>query len=485
MTDQIAVGATAPSVPDHSRDRRWLALWVVSLAQLMIVVDVSVVNVALPTIGTDLRLDRVPLTWVVTAYTLCFGGLLLLGGRLADVVGRRRTFVIGVGVFGLASLAAGVAQTGTALIAARAAQGAGAALASPAALAIVTTTFDGAERNRALGVWGSVAGAGVAIGVLASGVLVGLLGWRSVFFVNLPIMLSILAATRGVVPPHRPRGSSRRVDVPGALLGMLAIAGLMVALIAAGDRRGAADATALPLAAGVGFALLFIRRQRATADPLVPLRIVVSRPLPASLLVMLSGTGLLIGTFFLSSLYLQQIAALSALRTGVTFLPGAVTIILASNISAAAVTRFGPRPVAAVGFAVAAVGLLLLSRLRLDAVVEIGVLPGILLASAGLGAVLVTASTTAMSRVEPTAAGVTSGVLSTAHEIGASLGVALSSTIVGATTAAAAARGMPPVAGFGQAFIVCAGVALVAAVAMPAVLPSRRPAAALQVGAGH
>jgi MFS family permease len=349
----------------------------------------------------------------------------------------------------------------------------------------VTTTFDGAERNRALGVWGSVAGAGVAIGVLASGVLVGLLGWRSVFFVNIPIMLAILATTGGVVPSHRPRGSSRRVDVPGALLGMLAIAGLMVALIAAGDRSLAGDATVLPLAAAVGLALLFIRRQRATPDPLVPLRIVASRPLPASLLVMLSGTGLLIGTFFLSSLYLQQVAALSALRTGVTFLPGAVTIILASNISAAAVTRFGPRPVAAVGFAVAAGGLLLLSRLRLDVVVEIGVLPGIVLASAGLGAVLVTASTTGMSRVEPTAAGVTSGVLSTAHEIGASLGVALTSTIIGATTAAAAARGMPPVEGFGRAFIVCAVVAFVAAVATPAVLPSRRPEAAAQVGAGH
>jgi EmrB/QacA subfamily drug resistance transporter len=481
----MAVGVTAPSVPDHSHDRRWLALWVVSLAQLMIVVDVSVVNVALPTIGADLRLDRVPLTWVVTAYTLCFGGLLLLGGRLADVLGRRLTFVIGVGVFGFASLAAGVAQTGMTLIAARAVQGAGAALVSPAALAIVTTTFDGAERKGALGVWGSVAGAGVAIGVLASGVLVGLLGWRSVFFVNIPIMLAILATTGGVVPSHRPRGSSRRVDVPGALLGMLAIAGLMVALIAAGDRSLAGDATVLPLAAAVGLALLFIRRQRATPDPLVPLRIVASRPLPASLLVMLSGTGLLIGTFFLSSLYLQQVAALSALRTGVTFLPGAVTIILASNISAAAVTRFGPRPVAAVGFAVAAGGLLLLSRLRLDVVVEIGVLPGIVLASAGLGAVLVTASTTGMSRVEPTAAGVTSGVLSTAHEIGASLGVALTSTIIGATTAAAAARGMPPVEGFGRAFIVCAVVAFVAAVATPAVLPSRRPEAAAQVGAGH
>ncbi|HZC99830.1 MAG TPA: MFS transporter [Actinomycetes bacterium] len=223
MSDRtLAVHAPAP--PAAGLDpRRWWALVWLGLAQFMVILDVTVVNVALPTIGADLGLDRAWLPWVVTAYTLCFGGLMLLGGRLADTLGRRRAFLTGLGLFTLASLASGLAQTGTVLVAARAGQGVGAALLSPAALAIVTTIFYGAERNRALGIWAAIGGAGAAVGVLASGLLVEYASWRWVFFINLPVGIAVAAAVAVLVAAARPARSSRRVDLPGALAATAAI----------------------------------------------------------------------------------------------------------------------------------------------------------------------------------------------------------------------------------------------------------------------
>src|ERR671919_2141392 len=314
----------APAPPDHRHDlpdpRRWRALVLLCLAQFMVILDITVVNVALPTIGGDLSLDRAALTWVVTAYTLCFGGLMLLGGRLADLLGRRRMFLAGLTTFTLASLGAGLAGDGTALVAARALQGVGAALLSPAALSVITTTFQGRERYRALGVWGALGGAGAAVGVLLGGTLTSGPGWPWVFFVNVPVGVLVAVAVPATVATS-PRSSVRGVDLPGALA-VTAAAGLLIyGLVQAGDTGWGAAGTLLPL--GLGLLLLggFLVVERTVAAPLVDLRLL----------------------------------ALTARGTGLVFLPVAVATIIGAHAAAHLVTRLGGRPVAAAGFALAAI----------------------------------------------------------------------------------------------------------------------------------
>jgi EmrB/QacA subfamily drug resistance transporter len=476
MSDRtLPVHAPSPRPPGPD-PRRWWALILLCLAQFMVILDITVVNVALPTIGSDLQLDRASLTWVVTAYTLCFGGLMLLGGRLADTLGRRRTFLTGLGVFTAASLASGLAQTGTALITARGGQGVGAALLSPAALAIITTTFHGPERNRALGVWAAIAGAGAAVGVLAGGLLVEYASWRWVFFINLPVGIAVAAAVPVVVAAARPASSARRVDLPGALVGTLASAAVIYGLVTAGSEGWGATITLFWLAIGLVLAGVFAGLERATSEPLVPLGLLARRPTVAGQLVMLASSGLLLATYFLASLYLQRLLGSTALGTGLIFLPAALATIAGSHLAAHAVGRLGPRPVAAVGFALTAVGALLLSRLPAGPAVPVDLLPGLLLATGGLGAGFVVATTTAMAHVDQAQAGLTSGLLNTGHELGASLGVAVVSTIAASVTSSPLA-GRPPGSGFDRAFLACAVVAAVAAAAAPWLLPPGRPPA--------
>jgi MFS family permease len=440
----------APSPPAPGPDpRRWWALVLLCLAQFMVILDITVVNVALPTIGSDLHLGRTALTWVVTAYTLCFGGLLLLGGRLADTLGRRRTFLAGLGLFTAASLASGLAQGGTALVAARAGQGVGAALLSPAALAIITTTFQGAERNRALGTWAAIAGAGAAVGVLAGGLLVEYASWRWVFYINLPVGILVAAAVPALIAAVRPGHRAARLDLLGALAGTLATAAVIYGLVAAGSQSWGATTTLLPLANGLVLAGGFVAVERMAREPLVPLELLARRPLLAGQLVMLASSGL----------------------------PAALATIAGSHPAAQAVSRLRPRPIAAVGFSLAAVGTLLLSRLPADAVVLVELLPGLLLATAGLGAGFVVATTTAMAHVDQAQAGVTSGLLSTGHELGASLGVAVVSTIAAASVTSDPLAGRPPVGGFNRAFLAGALLAAVAAAAAGWLLPPGRPPA--------
>ena len=472
MSRTLQVQADAPRArPDP---RRWWALGLLSLAQFMVILDVTVVNVALPSIGADLHLDRAFLTWVVTAYTLCFGGLMLLGGRLADVLGRRRTFLAGLGLFTLASLASGLAQSGALLVAARAGQGVGAALLSPSALAIITTTFHGPERNRALGIWAAIAGAGAAIGVLASGLLVEYASWRWVFFINLPVGIVVAAAVPAVVAAARPPRVARRVDLPGALAATLATAAVIYGLVTAGSHGWAAAATLVPLATGLALAGVFVAVERAARAPLVPMGMLARRPLVAGQLVMLAAAGLLLAAFFVSSLVLQRLLGFTALGTGLVFLPVALAIIVGSHLGIQLIGRHGPRPVAAAGFTLAAAGTVWLSRLGGDASALADVLPGFLLAAAGLGMAFVTATTTAMSHVDHDAAGLTSGLLNTGHELGGSLGVALVSTIAAASLASDPLAGPPPVTGFDHAFLASAIVAAVFAVATPWALPPGR-----------
>jgi EmrB/QacA subfamily drug resistance transporter len=465
-------GEQATTAPDP---RRWQALILLSLAQFMVILDITVVNVALPSIGADLSLDRAALTWVVTTYTLLFGGLLLLGGRLADLLGRRRTFLTGLGVFTAASLTAGLAGDGSVLLAARALQGVGAALLSPSALSIITTTFHGSERRRALGAWAALAGAGAAVGVLLGGLLVSGPGWQWVFFVNVPVGVLVAAAVPLTVTAS-PRQAAARVDIPGALLVTAATGLLIYGLVEAGAGWGAAG-TLLPLAAGLALLGGFAVVERTVAAPLVDLRLLATRPVVAGSGVMLAASGLLISGFFLNSLLLQRVMGLSALGTGLVFLPVAVATIIGAQAAAHLLGRLGGRPVAATGFALAAVGMALLAGADADGDAVTGVLPGFVLASAGLGMAFVTATTTALTRVDPQRAGLVSGVVTTAHELGAALGVAVASTIAAASVEVGSAATSVVVAGFGDAFLAGAILAGLAAVAATRLLPPGRPPA--------
>jgi EmrB/QacA subfamily drug resistance transporter len=473
------VSRTAPAPPGHDPSavpdpRRWRALVLLCLAQFMVILDVTVVNVALPAIGADLSLDRAALTWVVTAYTLCFGGLLLLGGRLADLLGRRRTFLAGLTLFTAASAGAGLAGDGSVLLAARALQGAGAALLSPAALSIITTAFHGPERHRALGVWAGIGGAGGAVGVLLGGVLASGPGWAWVFFVNVPVGVLVAVAIPMMVPAS-PRQAAGGVDVPGALVVTAAIGLLIYGLVQAGDTGWGAASTLLPLGAGLALLAVFVMAERRVPAPLVDLRLLATRPVAAGYGVMLVASGLLISGFFLNSLLLQRVMGLSALSTGLVFLPVAVATIIGAQAAAHLLGRLGGRPVAATGFALAAVGMVLLAGISAGSQALTGVLPGFALAGAGLGMALVTATTTAMASVDTHRAGMVSGVVNTAHELGAALGVAFVSAVAGASVQAQSAT--TSVAGFGDAFLAGAIIAAASTAAVAWLLPPGRPPA--------
>ncbi|MEU1574520.1 MFS transporter [Streptomyces collinus] len=458
---------TAEHAPHpHADPRRWAALALICLAQFMLILDVTVVNVALPDMAADLALDRETLTWVVTAYTLCFGGLMLLGGRLADALGARRTLLAGLALFTTASLVTGLAQTAPMLIGGRIGQGVGAALLSPAALSIVTTTFHGTERNKALGVWAAIGGTGSAAGVLLGGALTDGPGWPWVFYINVPVGLLLLVALPALVPARAPRPA--RLDVPGALL-TAGTAALIYGLVKAGGAGWADAATLVPLAGAVVAYAAFAAVERAGRAPLMDLRMFTRRPVLAGAFLMLIATALLIAFFFLGSVYLQHIQGFSPLRTGLLFLPVAVATGIGAHLGSRFVGRIGSRPTAVAGMAVAAAGTMPLTRLSESGSVYAGLLPGFVIASLGLGAVFVTATTTALAMVEHHEAGLASGVVNTFHEVGGSIGVAVVSTV------AAAGFEQGSAAGFGDAFTVCAVAAAVSAIVALGLVPRGKP----------
>jgi EmrB/QacA subfamily drug resistance transporter len=451
--------------------RRWRALVLLCLAQFMLVVDVTVVNVALPSVAADLSLGRTALTWVVAAYALCFGGLLMLGGRLADLLGRRRAFLLGLAVFTAASAASGLATGAAMLIAGRVAQGAGAALLSPAAMSIITTSFHGAERHRALGVWAAIGGTGAAAGVLLGGLLTSGPGWEWVFFVNVPVGLALLVAVPLTVRRAAAPGGGAPLDVPGAVLVTGTAALLIYGLVRAGD-AGWGD----PLTLGaLGGALLagfcFVAVERAAAAPLIHPSMLVRRSLASGNLAMLAGSGLLLAGFFLSSQYLQNVLGLSAVRTGLAFLPVALATVVGAHLASHLIGRFGWRPVAAAGFATAALGAGLLVRLPADGSVPVDLLPGFVLLALGLGTAFVCATTAAMHGVDHHQAGLVSGIVNTSHELGAALGVAAATAIAGASLTPAVAD----MGGYRNAFAVFAAAAALVAVLSAWLLPPGRP----------
>jgi EmrB/QacA subfamily drug resistance transporter len=477
--DQTQLSAGAASRP-------WLMLTLLASAQFMLIVDITVVQVALPSIGGDLELGREALTWVVTAYTLVFGGLMILGGRIADVLGARRTLLAGMAVFTAASLVCGLAASGPILIAARSVQGAGAALLSPAALAIITTTFHGADRARALGVWAAIGGTGAAAGVLLSGLLTAGLGWQWVFFVNVPVGVVVLALIPGLVRSDPASGSRRQVDVPGALTVTAATALLIYGLVHAGDAGWSSQATiGTLLAAAVGYGSFVVVESRV-ATPLMRPRTLARRPVVSGTFLMLIATGLMLGLFFLTSLYAQEVLGMTALATGLLFLPIALAITAGAQTGAHLMGRVGGRGVASAGLLLTAVGAAVLTQAPSADTAFTGVLPGFLLAAFGIGPVFVAATTTTLANVPADEAGVASGVVNTFHELGGSIGVAVVSTIAAASISGAATTG---VRGFSNGYLACAvaagAAALIALVLVPSGRPHAVPGHGHGVGHGH
>jgi EmrB/QacA subfamily drug resistance transporter len=420
----------------HEYDnRRWIALILLCFAQFIVVLDASIVNVALPSIGQALSFSQENLSWVINAYVLTFGGFLLLGGRMADLLGRRRVFVGGLLLVAVASLAAGFASNEGQLIAARAAQGLGAAIISPAALSIVTTTFsDGAERNKALGAWGAVAGSAGAAGVLLGGVLTDGLGWEWVLWVNVPVALIVAALTPGLIAESRSQSATRRFDVLGAAAVTAGLSLLVYAIVDAAE-AGWGSAQTLGLV-GVAALLLaaFIAIELRSDAPLVPFRIFRLRTLTGA-----NAVGLLIGAslfsmFFFITLYMQQVLGYSAIDTGLAYLPLALSIVLASGVASQLVTRIGFKPVLIVGMGSVVAALVWFSQVSVGGGFAGDVLGPSLLAGVGLGLAFVPVTIAAVTGVRAEESGLASGLINTSQQIGGALGLAVLATIANSRT---------------------------------------------------
>ena len=411
--------------------RRWLGLAVIVAAQFMVVLDVAIVNVALPSIKTDLHFSETSLQWVITAYSIFFGGALLLGGRLADLLGRRRLFMIGLAVFTIFSLLDGLAWSETSLIVFRSVQGLGAALLSPAALSILTTTFrEGRERNLALGIWGAASGSGSAAGVLLGGALTSALSWSWIFFINVPAGVLVLAVTPWLLRESRADLQHRTFDFAGAasITGGLMV--LVYAMTRATQHGWLTTETIGLLAASALLVVTFVVIELRSKAPLLPMRIFRLRTLTAS-----NVTGLLVGAsifaqFFLLTLYMQQVLHYSALKTGVAYISLTLTIIAFSAVSQALVTRLGIRWVLTAGLLFSAAALVLFARLPVHGSYFGDLFPAFLLSGIGLALAFVPISIGGLTGVRQADAGIASGLINTSQQIGGAIGLAIVSTVV-------------------------------------------------------
>lgn len=458
----------------------WTLLVLLCVAQFMVILDVTVVNVALPSIGRDLRFAPTDLQWVVTAYVLMTGGLLLLGGRMADLFGRRRVFLGGLVFFTVASLASGFAPAPALLIASRAGQGIGAAMLSPAALSIITTTYTGGQRTTALSAWGALAGAGAAAGVLLGGLLTSWLSWHWVFFVNVPVGLAATVLAVRLVPSVRAAaGSLSELDFPGALTLVSGLVLLVYAVEGASTQGWGSARTLVQLALSGGLLFAFYSIERRAAQPLIPTSTWRMRSLVSSATVMLGTTGILVGTFFLNSLFLQNVLRASALQTGLAFLPLVVVIGVAAHFGPKLLTRFGARVVIVGGLALIIAGQLLLTQTSARAAYATDLLPGFLMIGFGVGLAFVAFSVTAMAEVTDDNAGLASGLMTTAHEMGGAFGVSIFSAVA---LGASAAGGVGLVHGYGQGALAGALIAAALALIGMTAVPPFRSAIAQRVG---
>jgi EmrB/QacA subfamily drug resistance transporter len=461
-----AVTATT-TAPDP---RRWQALALVCVAFFMTVLDVSIVNVALPSIGRSLHFSETGLQWVITAYAITYGGFLLLGGRAGDILGRKRMFLVGMVVFSLASLVCGLSGSTGVLIAARAVQGLGAAIVSPATLSIITTTFEeGPERNKALGIWGAMGGSGAAAGVLFGGILTKYLGWEWIFFINVPVGALVLALAPRIVRESRAPGVGRNFDVVGASSVTAGIA-LLVYAISKAPVDGWGDVTTIVLLiAAAALLVFFVFWEARVANPLMPLSIFRVRTLAGANIVGFLLGASIFADFFLLTLYVQNVLHFSPLKTGVTFLATAGTVVLVAGLSQQLTTRFGARPVMAVGLALNTGALIWYAQIPVNGSYVHDLLGGYVMFGFGLAFAFIPVSIAALAGVSHEEAGLASGLLNTAQQVGGALGVAVASSVAisratnllhsGSSQAAALTSG------YALAFWVMAGISALGVVA--------------------
>jgi len=470
--------------------KRWLALAVIVAAQFMVVLDVAIVNVALPSIKTDLHFNQENLQWVITAYSILFGGALLLGGRLADLLGRRRLFVVGLILFTVSSLLDGLAWSEGSLIAFRSLQGLGAALLSPAALSILTTTFEeGRERNIALGIWGAASGSGGAAGVLLGGALTSAFSWSWIFFINVPVGLIVLAVTPWLLRESRAALDHRYFDTAGAasITGGLML--LVYAMTRASQHGWATTETIGLLAASAGLVVAFVVIELRSKAPLLPMSIFRLRTLAASNISGLLLAAAVFSQFFLLTLYMQQVLHYSALKTGVAYVALTLSIIGFSAVSQALATRIGIRRVLPVGLLLSAAGLVLYAQLPVHGHYFWDLFPAFLLSGIGLALAFVPMSIGALTGVQQSEAGIASGLINTSQQIGGAIGVAAATTIattftrhyVNAHPGTTALSGSALTHGFQITFYVLAALAVVGG-AVAALLTESKPPAEGAVG---
>jgi EmrB/QacA subfamily drug resistance transporter len=473
--------------------RRWTALVLLCFAQFIVVLDASIVNVALPSIGEDLNFSQDNLAWVVNAYVLTFGGFLLLGGRLADLLGRRRVFIGGLLLVAVASLAAGFASNEGQLIAARAAQGLGAAVISPAALSIVTNTFrDGAERNKALGAWGAVAGAGGAAGVLFGGILTDGPGWEWVLWINVPVALVVAALAPRLIPESRSESTTRTFDTAGAVSVTAGLSLLVYAIVDANDAGWGSTQTLGLLALAAALIGAFVAIELRSRAPLVPFRIFRLPTLTGANTVGLLVGGSLFSMFFFITLYMQQVLSYSPIEAGLSYLPLALMIIVASGVASQLVTRIGFKPVMGAGMVLIAVALVWFSQVSVGGSYLSDILFPSLIAAVGLGFAFVTTTIAAVSGVREQESGLASGLINTSQQIGGALGLAVLATIANSRTDDVVASGGGDPAGltnalnegFQSAFLGGAGIAALGLVLTLVLIRGRDSRAHIELGAG-
>jgi EmrB/QacA subfamily drug resistance transporter len=465
----VTPASASPSDATDTRART-LTLVLCCLAQFMVILDVSIVNVALPSIRGDLDFSATGLQWVVNAYTLAFGGFLLLGGRAADLLGRREVFAGGLLLFGFASLLGGIAQTDTQLIAARAAQGLGGAVVAPATLSILTTTFtEGRERNRALGLWGAMGGVGGATGALLGGILTQTLSWRWILLINVPIGIAVAVAALAVVPRAKRDAAARRsFDLAGALTVTAGLVVLTYGIVETDVHGWGSGRTLITLALALALLATFAFMEGSLADhPLVPLRIFKNRPVTAANLVVFCMGSAAFAMWYFLSLYLQQVLGDDPIEAGLSFVPMTATIVVTSQVASRLTGRLGAGAVLACGMTLIALGMLGLSRVSADGNYWADVLVPSVITAAGIGFSFVPVTIAATAGVSGSEAGLASGLVNTFRQVGGSIGLALLATIATQRTTDALGSHSPAAAlteGFRAAFLVGAGFAAVGAV---------------------
>ncbi|MBJ7347436.1 MAG: MFS transporter [Thermoleophilaceae bacterium] len=473
-------------------ERRWIALALLAMAQFIVVLDASIVNVALPSIGRDLKLSQEGLSWVVNAYVLAFGGFLLLGGRLADMFGRRRMFVAGLLVFAAASLAGGFATSEAQLIVARAVQGFGAAMLSPAALSTVTVLFaDGAERNKALGIWGAVAGAGGAAGVLLGGVLTEI-GWEWVFLVNVPVGVGCALLAPRLLPESRSTSKSRHFDFAGAFSITAGLTLLVYSLVEAPSNGWLSTRTLTLIGVAVILHIAFLVIESRSKNPIVPFGVLKNRTRVGANVVGLLVGASLFSMFFFISLYMQNVLGYAPLKTGLAYLPLTVAIILSAGAASQLVTKVGFRPVMAFGLLMVGIGLLWFSRISSPGSYLGDVLPASVIAAIGLGFSFVPVTIAAISNIEEKDSGLASGMINTSQQIGGALGLAILVTVSTSRITSVKADGAQPLdallEGYSTAFLagsLMAALGLIATLVLIGKQDSRDYAATVSTAASE